>query len=103
VVRFDCGLGARIGAAALVISTLGLATAEAFPADQAMVPVAVGAAFALPAVAALIYYSMARIIRLLGGFASFAAVALIGVWIIETLSPGMTRQVVDLVGLRWGT
>jgi len=103
MVRSGCRLGARVGVAAFVSLACCCLPAGAFPADQAVVPMAVGAAFALPAVAALAYYSIAGVVRLIGRLASLAAFVLVAVGTVEYLSPGLTRQLVDLAGLRWGT
>ena len=78
------------GVAGLMISTSAWSSGPlVFPGDQNLVPLIVGGAFALPALAALAYVMLARIGRRLGpmlsaGLLAFAALALVGY-----LQPGL--------------
>lgn len=61
----------------------------AFPTDQRLVPVAVGAAFALPAVLALACATLLRIGRRLGSIGGVAALAIMSLALAGILQSGL--------------
>lgn len=73
---------------ALGVASSASAVPLAFPADQSMVPVAVGAAFALPALLAGGYALVARIGRALGPVAGALVLAVMGAALAVYLNPG---------------
>ena len=91
-----CGAG-PVGAAGLWVLSLSSTSAGAvplaFPAEQHLIPLAVGGAFAMPALAALGYVTLCRIGRRLGPVAGVvlgvSLLAVVALAIAAYLQPGL--------------
>lgn len=104
--RSRCVGAARVGMALSALCILEALPARAglglaFPADEAFVPLAVGAAFALPALVALIYISLERVLRALGRLVAFGALAALGIVVAEFVRPGMVSGPAGALLQRW--
>ena len=101
---------ARSGLATCLALALGLGEAHAgaqglrlFPADPSLVPLGVGAAFAAPAVIALIWLSFRRLLRLAGRLAVFGLAAATVLAATEAAVPGTVREPAGWLLQRWLT
>lgn len=82
------GLGA-VASIVLLGSNVASAGSLGFPTEQALVPVAVGAAFALPALMALAYTLLCRLGRALGPLVGVSVLALATVAVVGYWQPGL--------------
>ncbi len=79
----------------LLSATIGTATQASaavplsFPADPKLVPFAVGAAFALPAIIALLFSLLMRLGRRIGALGGIAVIVLVGLAVSSYLPSGL--------------
>lgn len=92
--HFLRGKALVLGLATLAMGSVSEAVARvplAFPTDQRLVPFAVGAAFALPAVLALLFSVLMRFGRRIGAIGAVAVLVLVGLAIAGQLPTGLLR------------
>ena len=87
---------ARSWRSALILSMAAPVTAAAsvplsFPADQSLVPVAVGTAFALPAILALLYVSLGWIARIAAKIMLAGVGVAVAAFCVELAQPGSLK------------
>lgn len=76
-------------AAALSVASANAAVPLAFPAEQSLIPLAVGGAFVFPAVLALAYALLCRIGRRLGPIGSVCMLAVAALALAGLLQAGL--------------
>lgn len=87
---FGCrALAMGVGTTGLLLAAPAMAVPLVFPTNQTMVPVAVAAAFVLPALFAALYVLVRRILRALGPIGTIGMLVIVTLALTGYLNPGL--------------